>query len=352
MDNVAIEGNPYVSENTIVTSDGTFKVAKMSNKAETPKIQTLSSRWMKELAKAQKIVDKVTSHENGLDLVLGRLGAESIDYYSELQNSGVRKLKVNRIVADKSKKVYGFHNAIVVKKEEPIKEPVVNVEEKINDINLEEVYENPVSDTRDTRMSRLERTGDSVNINNFENQEMKRQTPPVNDIINTPSRFERHMETPFDALINDNNESSINDKKENEQVKVSETRGGDPNLYNKLIHGSEKNDISIRLQDAKSKLYTANEEKEKAKAVNASLEQDVEKVRKEIEKIKKDKQEKEERELSNTLNMLQAAKEEILGETRRYDNLQEELAELIRQRDNLLGSSSYNDDNYSRNRSI
>ena len=350
MDNVAIEGNPYVNENTNVISDGTFKVAKMSNKAETPKIQTLSARWQKELAKVKPIVDNVTSHEHGLDLILNRLGAESIDYYNEMQNVGVRKLKVNRIVRDKSKKVYGLHDAIVLEKNEPKEEkievkPVVS---EINNINLEEVYENPAPDTR---MSRLERTGE-MPVNSFDNQEMKRQTPQINDVINTPTRFERHMETPFDALINDNNVNSSNEKRDNEQPRVSETRGGDPNLYNKLIHGGEKSDISIRLQDAKNKLYTANEEREKAKAVNASLEQDVEKVRKEIEKIKRDKKEKEERELSNTLNMLQATKEEILGETRKYDNLQEELAELIRQRDNLLGGSSYDNEGYSKSRAI
>ena len=49
--------------------------------------------------------------------------------------------------------------------------------------------------------------------------------------------------------------------------------------------------------------------------------------------------------------MLQTAKEEILGETRKYDNLQEELANLIRERDALLKSPFVNkDDDYSSTR--
>ena len=341
MDNITIRENPYIEGKS--KNDGLFKIAKMSNKEETPKIQTLKARWEKELASLAKNNFSSPSAVDKNNSLMDRLGLLNKDYYNDTKTVGARKLKVNSIVADKSKKFYGIHDAVVVEKKE-IVVPHKEENQNVDFVHEEIKHEEPI---QDTRMSRLERTGE-IPTNTVLNQEMKRTTPEINDIINTPTRFERHIETPFDDLINDNNINTRVEKNINEQVRQTETKGGDPNLYTKLIHGKEEVDISVRLQDAKSKLYTANEEKEKAKAVNASLAADVENVRREIEKIKREKKEKEERELSNTLNMLQAAKEEILGETRKYDNLQEELAELIRQRDNLLGNQSFDDDSYSR----
>ena len=235
-----------------------------------------------------------------------------------------------------SRNVYGKHDGIVLAK----KEEVVNevVEEKVNNI----VKEEPVVDSR---MSRLERTNEDYTSN----REPEYSEPQINKVVNTPTRFERYNENPYEALINDN-APTTNDFEE--RTKTSETRGGDPNLYNELIHGAKNDDVSSQLLDARNKLSNAQKEKAKAKAVNKSLEDEVANLRKTIEAIKREKQEQDEKELSNTLNMLEATKEEILGETRKYDNLQEELAELIRQKDSLLnGTSSYdNSNNFSRSR--
>ena len=340
MDNVTIVTNPCVSVDKKIPSDGSFKVAKMSKLEKTPKIQTLSARWQKELAKLETTVSKVA---DTAAVVMEKLMASSTDFYKKTLREGARKLKVNKIVADKSKNYYGIHDAIVIeKKVEPIKEDISNV---INNITIEEKKEEPIVDSR---MSRLERTGEVFNNKtNFEYEE-----PKENKVINTPTRFERHNENPYDALINDNVNTVVHDDINlDNRVKISETRGGDPNLYNELIHGSKNDDVSSQLLEAKNKLSNAQKERAKAKAVNKSLEDEIANIRKTIDNIKREKQEKDERELSNTLNMLDATKEEILGETRKYDNLQEELAELIRQRDSLLnGGSVYENDGYSRSR--
>ena len=339
---ITFEENPYLEGKNIVLSDGTFKIAKMSASTKAPAVV---SNWEKEISKMKSIVDKVGSQSYGMDLILGRLGMESIDYYANYKKESARKLKVNPIVANKAKKAYGVHDAVILETKEEVFE---DKQDTKNNLPSEEIMNEEVVDTR---MSRLERTNDIEPPVNDYKDVMQRETPINNsNVINTPTRLERYNETPFDSLINDNNSQPL---KENVDVnnKTSEITGGDPNLYNKLIHGSEENDVSIRLQDAKSKLYTAKEEREKAKAVNANLEAEVESVRKTIEKIKRERKELEERELSNTLNMLQATKEEILGETRKYDNLQEELAELIRQRDSLINNSSFSkEEKYSRSR--
>lgn len=331
--NIAFEGNPYLGSGNKVFSDGSFKVAKMNVETKVP---NLVANWEKELAKMSTVVSQVGSPNYGNDLILGRLGIESLDYYARIKRENAKKLKVNPIVANKSKAVYGIKEAI--KLDEPVMNNIVNDSTLTrSDVHKEDVV--------DTRMSRLERTGEIPTVDVNRETTMKRETPSISsNVINTPTRFERNNEsTPFEALINDNNIGAHAEKAEDNSVKTSET-GGDPNLYTKLIHGD--NDISARLMEAKNKLSTANEEREKARAVNASLEAEVASVKKTIEELKKKQEEKAEQELNNTLNMLQTAKEDILGETRKYDNLQEELAELIRQRDNLL--NGYNNEGYSR----
>ncbi len=340
MDNVAIVANPCVSVDRRISSDGTFKVAKMSKLEKSPKIQTLSARWQKELAKLEKVVSKVT---NTAAMVMNKLSVSLVDFYEKTLREGVRKLKVNEMVADKGRACYGIHNAIVIeKKVEPIKEDIPS---EINNITIDDVKkEEPVNDVR---MSRLERTGEVFT----NNKNVVKEEISENNFSNSPiTRFERYSDNMYDALINDNPVKQ-NENDYEEHTRSMETKGGDPNLYNELIHGSKNDDVSMQLLEAKNRLSNAKKEKAKAQAVNKSLEDEIASVRKAIDAIKKEKQEKDERELSNTLNMLDATKEEILGETRRYDNLQGELAELIRQRDNLLnGGSVYEDNVYSRSR--
>ena len=248
------------------------------------------------------------------------------------KKNGTRKLKVSEIVANKSRKY--FANNKPQKIEVKMPEPVVNEQPEI---------EKPISDTR---MSRLERTGELNKI------DLKEE--PSNNIINTPDRFmEKEVVNPYESLINDKENTPLTRESIHNEEKIGEQNmGGDPNLYTKLVHGKDDNfaddEISVKLQEAISKLGVANEEKEKAKAVNASLEAEVANVRETLERIKKEKEAQEQKVLENTLNMLKDAKAEILDETRRYDNLQEELRALIKERDALLKSPFVNkDDDYS-----
>ena len=250
------------------------------------------------------------------------------------KKNGTRKLKVSGVVTNKSKRYYDFSK------------PQVDKEVTMQGDVVPQDTEMPFGSTR---VSRLERTGELNKI------DLKDTTQ--NNIINTPDRFmQPEPVNPYESLINDKEEKDntplTRESVHSEEKNVEQNMGGDPNLYTRLVHGKDDNftddEISVKLQDAISKLGVANEEKEKAKAVNASLEAEVASVREALEKIKKEKEAQEQKVLENTLSMLKDAKAEILDETRRYDNLQEELKALIKERDALLKSPFVNkDENYS-----
>ncbi len=343
MNDIAIKGIPGGAQK--VLTDTTHRVAKMSNKQETPKIQTLLKRWQEELAKVTNEVKTTveTKVAKGKE-VLENAGTNVKDFFSRTFRVSARKLKVNKIVAEKSLNAYGEHNGIVLQVAvEPKEEKAVETS-NINDMVREELVNE--KSMMDSRVSRLERTGE-VKVAS-ETVDTPR-TEPIYDtpIINTPTRFERHKDTQFDALINDNaNISSmpVDNTFENHE-RTFETKGGDPDLYNELIRGNSK---FGKVQEAKRKLSTIRGEREKATAVNADLAKEVEDVKRTIEEIKRKQKEEEELELSNTMNMIGEEEEKILFETRKYDTLKAELAALIRERDSLLGNSSYKEEGYSR----
>ena len=301
------------------------KVAKLS----TAKRDQLVYRYKTTILEKEKDIPKsVTSTSDDEKDINALDNIDILSFDKKSVNNGTRKLKINEIILEKSK---SFYNKNRVDEEKKYNENVRN--------SLEEEQETSLNDTR---ISRLERTSElsRLDINN-------------DNIINTPDRFmkkEEERASMYDSLIN---EPSIPTRESiHTEDKIQETSmGGDPNLYTKLVHGNGENssdEMSIKLQEAISKLGVANEEKEKAKAVNASLAAEVENVRETLARIRKEKEAQEQKVLENTLNMLKAAKEEILDETRKYDNLQEELASLIKERDALLKSPFVNqNDDYS-----
>ena len=366
---ITITDNPY-QEGIIINPNIEHKVAKLKN--DTKRI-TIENYYNVELAKMKmgsNTVKDTVSKEHGNDLVMGRLGIESLDYYAYCDSlKGARKLKVGKEnVFNNVKRYYEKQNRNMIdnlpvenKKEELPKEEVVNVADN-NEVSFTpHIVDTPLSDTR---MSRLERTGEIPKVEEKAEVTLKREDinhGRVNDIINAPDRFvepEREVKeevvNPYEALINDtkeeNKEKNINselDKKETVEIK-----GGDPNLYNKLIHGEDDSNIYTKLQDAQNKLSTFKEEKERARVVNANLEAEREKLLEEVEKIKKSRQEQAQKELDNTLSQIQSAKEEILSETRKYDNLQDEIALLMKEKERLLNSNNsyYDEENYGRSR--
>ncbi len=350
MDFTIIE-NPYkVGGNLLLDS---YKVAKLNNSTKRP---TLLANWLKALPK------KVETERPAMNIAADSeknfySNMVCVDYYSHVENfSGARKLKVKPVVVNKTRNYFQTNggskidNEPIILKEEPPKveykapEPVPPVQS----VSRVEMSQGRVDN--ELHMSRVERTGEIPVVTRSDLYAEKEVKEP--NVINTPARFMDKEQpskpaTPevqdfsrtYDALINDKEP-----QQEVREAKVAEpTTGGDPNLYNKLIHGEDGGNVLSDLKEARAKLTSAQEEQEKARRVNANLEAEVAKVRETVENLRRQQSEAQKRELDNTLNMLQETKEEILGETRKYDNLKMELAELIRQRDTLLAGNNYHD---------
>lgn len=316
------------------------KIAKLS----TIKRGAISTKYYNQLSEMEReaqnkqVTESNTVQNNPTNNSLGNI--EVVDFGSNYSFSGTRKLKVNNLVKVKCTEYYDKNHSVAATPAP--EEPQI----PMTPANPEPEEEKAA----DTRISRLERTGELNKI------DLKETDIPTNNIINTPERFqEKEAVNPYESLINDNNISNTNTPPlTREAVRADDTRtqeqnmGGDPNLYTKLVHGKDDalgdDEVSVKLQDAINKLGIANEEREQAKAVNASLEKEVASVREALEKLKQEKDAQQQKALANTLNMLKEAKADILDETRKYDNLQEELKYLIEQRDALLKNPFINND--------
>ena len=194
---ITITDNPY-QEGIIINPNIEHKVAKLKN--DTKRI-TIENYYNVELAKmkmASNTVKDTVSKEHGNDLVMGRLGIESLDYYAYCDSlKGARKLKVGKEnVFNNVKRYYEKQNRNMIdnlpvenKKEELPKEEVVNVADN-NEVSFTpHIVDTPLSDTR---MSRLERTGEIPKVEEKAEVTLKREDinhGRVNDIINAPDRF-------------------------------------------------------------------------------------------------------------------------------------------------------------------
>lgn len=369
MNNVTFQNNPQDNSRVVVLTRGEHldaKAAKLDNKTKRP---ALVGHYNDELAKMVKIVEEVKSEDHGYDAALGRLGISTVYYAAYAQNVSARKLKVKGGVVDKNvlakynKSIIGMKPIInMPKQEEPIR-PSINsdliaqfVESSDKDSSpMVATVNNPTitmpkesfnNDLSDTRVRRLERTGEIPIVR----EELP--TYSQSNVINTPERFVPKQEVPvnnvtaFPSRVERMQKEQVEVKRE-EPISVNratpEIGQGAKELdkINNLMHGSEVGDLSIEIQNAHRRLEEAVKENRRVVNQSASIEEEIRNVKATVEKLRKEKAEAQQRELDKTLDMIEATKEENLGATRRMTNLQAELAELIRQRDEMLNDTSY-----------
>lgn len=372
MNNVTFQNNPQDNSRVVVLTRGEHldaKAAKLDNKTKRP---ALVGHYNDELAKMVKIVEEVKSENHGYDAALGRLGISTVYYAAYAQNVSARKLKVKGGVVDKNvlakynKSIVGMKPIInMPKQEEPI-HPSINsdliaqfVESSDKDSSpMVATVNNPTitmpkesfnNDLSDTRVRRLERTGEIPIVR----EELP--TYSQSNVINTPERFVPKQDAPVNPVNNVTAFPSRMERMQKEQVEVNreepisvnratpEIGQGAKELdkINNLMHGSEAGDLSIEIQNAHRRLEEAVKENRRVVNQSASIEEEIRNVKATVEKLRKEKAEAQQRELDKTLDMIEATKEENLGATRRMTNLQAELAELIRQRDEMLNDTSY-----------
>ena len=372
MNNVTFQNNPQDNSRVVVLTRGEHldaKAAKLDNKTKRP---ALVGHYNDELAKMVKIVEEVKSENHGYDAALGRLGISTVYYAAYAQNVSARKLKVKGGVVDKNvlakynKSIVGMKPIInMPKQEEPI-HPSINsdliaqfVESSDKDSSpMVMTFNKPTitmpkesfnNDLSDTRVRRLERTGEIPIVR----EELP--TYSQSNVINTPERFVPKQDAPVNPVNNVTAFPSRMERMQKEQVEVNreepisvnratpEIGQGAKELdkINNLMHGSEAGDLSIEIQNAHRRLEEAVKENRRVVNQSASIEEEIRNVKATVEKLRKEKAEAQQRELDKTLDMIEATKEENLGATRRMTNLQAELAELIRQRDEMLNDTSY-----------
>lgn len=349
MDNITFLNNPQDNSRVVVYTNGTHvasKAAKLDNNMKRP---VLVDHYNAELAKMVKVVENVASPSHGYDASLGRLGITTVYYDAKAQNISARKLKVKGGVVDKgvlakyNKAIEGMKPSVIAKEEKVINAFVPPVKEEVKPVVTPVVNMEPVvQPLNDTRVGRLERTGEipvvrqdipsynvGNNVINTPDRFINRDNQPSNNVVNFPSRMERAKE----------NEVS----REDNITRTAEIGKGAKELdkINTLIHGNEGSDLSVEIQNAHRQLEAAMMENKRVVTQSATLEEQIKNVKATVEQLKKEKAEAQQRELDKTLDMIEATKEENLGATRRMTNLQAELAELIRQRDEMLNDNSY-----------
>ncbi len=338
MDNITITENPY-NEQVNINPDVEYKVAKLKNDTKRVAIEAF---WKKELSKMKEknVVTALDASQNSDADILSRLDMTCLDYYANSTLQGARKLKANKMVIDKTNNFYKKYNPKCINNHEEVKEEVYTPSSS-----------NMSSVPQDTRMSRLERTGEIPKVDESQvtlrredlhsSVEYEKPNNIVNTpVINAPNRFIEKKEEI--SPVNEISRTEMGTVNQEEVKKDPEmARGGDPNLYNKLIHGENENETSIssQLREAKEELLTANEEKARAQEVNRGLEREKAELLATIQKIKKEQEEKAQVELEDTKMQIKNTKDEILSETRKYDNLQSEIARLMQEKDALLSST-------------
>ena len=122
---------------------------------------------------------------------------------------------------------------------------------------------------------------------------------------------------------------SISRVKRNSMVDTrTETKVLDMDAYNKLMHGTEEEDVSRQLQGAKKELSMEKEESRKLAEQYGEAVKELEKLKADIESKKKMKEQQDKQELSATLNDLETLKRENLERTSDLSSIQAEIARL------------------------
>lgn len=310
------------------------------NNWETKRPNLLAPNQANDLAQMNQMIREVASSNYGYDVVLNGLGLTLKE--SDLNSSitGFRKLKVNNLVKDKTKKVYDNSNKekIVVpvvdnkissnveipvmeekRVEKEVKAPVVNTP------NPSYTAMEPVADTRSSRYER-----------NLENN-----IPVQTNVINTPERFvtrsEAHKQISEEEkkpMVNtlsrvDRRNDDYSTKEENhvEKVKVGKSEQ-DLNMISEKIHGSN-NTLNNDLQEAYNKYVESEKNKKSMLAEQLELE-------KAVQEAKELLNQKHAQEIADLNARTQANEEETLEYTMHSEDLKQQLAEL---RSQLAGSS-------------
>ena len=310
--NIQFTSNPYEGIDIIsrgVTVDA--KVAKLNNTTKRP---VLVTNWEKgrpviKISQEAVVEEKVENHD--YDALLDKIGARAVDYKKATKSLGAKKLRVNKIVLEKTGKVYDAVKKENVEEEE-IKQTLVN---QINELTMPEESREEVHGKHEVPVK---------DIQEAIRQELTQQTPSVT------TRVERNAS---------NHELETKEEFPKEEVKAT-----DMDLYNNLIHSSgvKDDDVSRQLREIREKIsYEKAESKKLAEQYDRAI-RECEELKNDIETKKRLKAQQEQRELAETTNEYETIRRANLEKTTNLSSIQAELARLKAEKE-AMESAMYND---------
>lgn len=289
--NYTIIENPYNDEKTVVATRGVMtdaKVAKLNNDKKRP---ALVKNWEN---LRPTVIPTVSLNPVPKDYssLLEQAGITAVNYGINVANNGAKKLRVNKIVNVKAQNVYSNSPKVDV-----IPTPLVKEEQEI----------------------KIENTS----------------TPTLEDIR---GRHEKTGEIPVNAIkegLSSSTISYISRAERNATAEVSkpevkqESKAGDMDLYNNLLHNASVNDdVSRQLQGARNQLSIEKEESRKLAEQYGEAVKELAKLKEEVEVTKREKEQKAKEELSITLKSIENLQKENLERTSDLTSIKSEIARL------------------------
>ena len=351
------------------------RVAKLNNTAKRP---ILHAHYVSELEKMmQQVVQNVAGHKpisevrnERADLAVNNAEFSKLLFsnnntdknkikvnnaeFSEVlfpstgNSIGTRKLKVNEMVMEKTKKRYKVAQASFVNEtiapvvEKPVENVQPPISQEIQRPVTPEVHVEPVTPPlEESRMSRLYRTGEMPTV---QNEPFEEKRKPVSDVINTPARFGGESNPLYEAahaLVND--EQIVNNSLASKIEVGEESKKLD--RINAVSHGDAMYDEitseTAKLQEEISVIRERNKELD-----NKII--DIEQLYAATEKRIKEKEAAlKKNELQKAKKAYTQAQEEKLSKTNTYKDLATKLRELQLREAQIDQLANSSDDDYS-----
>lgn len=298
----SISGNPYANESTTILTNGvsaSAKAAKLNQEVKRPAVQ---NNWKKALRELEVSLTPAIETTSSVD-VLKKIGMTMVNYPVQGIRLGAKKLRTDpKAVNDKCRMIYLKNPKIDVPTPAPVVE-ITTIDEKEDVLN-----QNVIGSRADVR-GRHEKTGE-IPVNEIK-EAIGNDLPPIDSIASFVSRTERNA-TP-DVKI---------DTKQ-------ETKAGDMDLYNKLVHnGGQEDDVVRQLQGARSQLSAAKDENKKLAEELNEAEKLLETLEKENRELIQKQQAQTRAALSKTLRDYDAVQEDNLAKTNNLTSIRAQIERL------------------------
>ena len=296
--NYTFTENPYKEDKPIILPRGFMndaKIAKLNNLTKRPAIL---KHWEENRPNEIVSLSNFVTTKKDYSSLLNNIGLEAVNYAPKANNLGAKKLRVNKVVNEKSINVYNNSDKVdVIPLPKVVETPKPEVKEEIK---VESPLEPNIVSNREEIRGRHERTGE-IPVEAIK-ETVKEEKIPMT------SRVERN------AFVSESKQ---------------EAKAGDMDLYNNLLHNAPiDEDVSKQLQGARNQLSIEKEESRKLAEQYGDAVKELERLKEDIAQQKKAKEQQVKQELNDTLKNIEALQKENLERTSDLTSIQSEIAKL------------------------